>query len=122
MTLKEIITQEEKLLKIDDKHKHDLTFNEVVRLKKYMKYVGDITDIYFDLINSYHTNIKEEKKPSCDITTTDIINDMYSYNDTLQQCEVEPDLINMNEIIGFINIISEKYNIEFNSENETSEK
>lgn len=120
MTLKEIISQEEKLLKIDDKYKHDLSFNEVVRLKRYMKSVGDITDIYFDLINSYHANIKEDKKPS-ELTTNDIINDMYSYNDTLQQCEVETDLINMNEIIGFINIISEKYNIEFNSEIETSE-
>lgn len=116
MTLKEIITQEEKLLKIDDKHKHELTFNEVVRLKKYMKYVGDITNIYFELIHSYNTNVK----PSSETTTNDIINEMYSYNDALQQCEVETDLINMNEIIGFINIISEKYNIEFNSEIETS--
>lgn len=111
MSLKEIIEYEEKLLIIDNKYKHNLTFNEVVRLKRYMKKVGDITNIYFDLINSYH---KEIAYPTSGyVATSDIVNDMYDYNDMLQNSEVDSDLINMNEIIGFINIIAEKYSIEF---------
>lgn len=112
MTLKEIINNEEKLLKIDDRYKHVLTFNEVVRLKRYMKKVGDITNVYFELIEGYHNNIK------MDGTTSEIVSDMYNYNDTLQSSEVDSDLINMNEVIGFINIISEKYNISFSDEND----
>lgn len=115
MTLKEIIAQEERLLIIENAHKHELTLNEVVRLKRYMRIVSEVTDVYFDLINSYHCNIKEEKP--INETTSEIINEMYSYNDMLQQSEVDSDLINMNEIIGFINIISEKYNIVFCEEN-----
>jgi len=119
MTLKEIIQQEEKLLKIDDKYKHKLTFNEVVRLKGYMRKVGEITNIYFELINSYHKDIAYPTSGS--VSTSDIVNDMYDYNDLLQQSEVDTDLINMTEIIGFINIISEKYSIVFNLENKTIE-
>ena len=111
MSLKEIIEYEEKLLIIDNKYKHNLTFNEVVRLKRYMKKVGDITNIYFDLINSYHKEIAYPTSGS--VATSDIVNDMYDYNDMLQNSEVDSDLINMNEIIGFINIIAEKYSIEF---------
>lgn len=110
MTLKEIINYEEKLLKIDDKYKYSLTFNEAVRLKRYMKKVGDITNVYFELIEDYHKSLRIEG------ATSDIVNDMYSYNDTLQASEVDSDLINMNEVIGFINIISEKYNITFSDE------
>lgn len=119
MTLKEIIQQEEKLLKIDDKYKHKLTFNEVVRLKGYMRKVGEITNIYFELINSYHKDIAYPTSGS--VSTSDIVNDMYDYNDLLQQSEVDTDLINMTEIIGFINIISEKYSIVFNLESKTIE-
>ena len=107
---KEIINYEEKLLKIDDKYKYSLTFNEAVRLKRYMKKVGDITNVYFELIEDYHKSLRIEG------ATSDIVNDMYSYNDTLQASEVDSDLINMNEVIGFINIISEKYNITFSDE------
>ena len=119
MTLKEIISQEEKLLKIDDKYKHKLTFNEVVRLKGYMEKVSKITNVYFELINSYHKDITYPTSGS--VSTSDIVNDMYEYNDVLQKSEVDTDLINMTEIIGFINIISEKYSIVFNSENKTIE-
>lgn len=117
MKLKEIISQEEKLLKIDDKYKHMLTFNEVVRLKGYMEKVSKITNVYFELINSYHKDIAYPTSGS--VSTSDIVSDMYEYNDMLQQSDVDTDLINMTEIIGFINIISEKYSIYFNSENKT---
>lgn len=115
MTLKDIINNEEKLLKIDEKYKHSLSFNEVVRLRRYMKIVGDITNVYFDLIDSYHNSIK------FDGTTSEVVNDLYEYNDTLQNNEVDSDLINMNEIIGFINIIAEKYNITFFVDNNKEE-
>lgn len=117
MTLKEIILIEEKLLKINDKHKYQLTFNEVVRLKRYMVKVGDITNIYFELINDYHKDKTNE-----DVTSSEKVNDLYKYNDSLQESDVDNDLMNMNEIVGFINIISEKYLIDFNNENKIIEK
>lgn len=118
MTLKEIIGIEEKLLIIDDRYKHQLSFNEVVRLKNYMKIVGDITNIYFELINDYHKNATDKTSEN---KTSDIVTEMYDYNDTLQNSEIDNDLINVNEIIGYINIICEKYSLVFNKENETIE-
>jgi hypothetical protein len=120
MTLKEIINTEEKLLIIDERYKQKLSFNEVVRLKRYMANVGEITDTYFELIEGYHKTIVHDNK-SVSNTTSDIVNDMYEYNDSLQSSEVDVDLINMNEIIGFINILSEKYAIDFPSETMTNE-
>lgn len=120
MTLNEIIQTEEKLLILDEKYKTTLTFNEVVRLKRYMKNVADITDTYFELIECYHKTFPYDNR-SVSSTTSDKVNDMYSYNDTLLSSDVDVDLINVNEIIGFINILSEKYHIVFPSRTETNE-
>ena len=111
MTLNEIIKIEEKLLILNEKYKQELSFNEVVRLKFYMKNIAEITNVYFELIESYQKNTIVEN--SNKNTTSSIVNDMYDYNDKLQQSEVDVDLINLNEIVGFIKIISQKYKIVF---------
>jgi hypothetical protein len=116
MKLNEIIENEEKLLILNDKYKHLLTFSEVIRLKRYMTEVGDITNLYFELVEEYHAHVPKEGKK-----TDELINKIYEYNDTLLGSDVESDLLNMNEIVGFINLIASKYSIVFPNQTETIE-
>ena len=61
MKLKELMTIEEKLLHIQMKYIFTMPFNDIVVLKQHLKDIGDITSIYFELIETYCEKVKTEQ-------------------------------------------------------------
>jgi hypothetical protein len=56
-TINELIKIEEKLLKLESKHKYEYTLNELIKSKKYLKEIGEITDLYFSVQYEYSQTI-----------------------------------------------------------------
>jgi hypothetical protein len=52
-TINELIKIEEKLLKLESKHKYEYTLDELIKSKKYLKEIGEITDLYFSVQYEY---------------------------------------------------------------------
>ena len=48
-----MIKIEEKLLKLESKHKYEYTLDELIKSKKYLKEIGEITDLYFSVQYEY---------------------------------------------------------------------
>lgn len=60
MKLKDLISLEEKLLKIELIKIFDMHINDVVLLKDYLRQTGYITSAYFDLVQDYSKKVAEE--------------------------------------------------------------
>lgn len=48
-----MIKIEEQLLKLETKHKYEYTLDELIKSKKYLKEIGEITDLYFSTQYEY---------------------------------------------------------------------
>ena len=48
-----MIKIEEQLLKLETKHKYEYTLDELIKSKKYLKEIGEITDLYFSIQYEY---------------------------------------------------------------------
>ena len=48
-----MIKIEEQLLKLESKHKYEYTLDELIKSKKYLKEIGEITDLYFSTQYEY---------------------------------------------------------------------
>ena len=48
-----MIKIEEQLLKLESKHKYEYTLDELIKSKKYLKEIGEITDLYFSVQYEY---------------------------------------------------------------------
>ena len=48
-----MIKIEEQLLKLESKHKYEYTLDELIKSKKYLKEIGEITDLYFSIQYEY---------------------------------------------------------------------
>ena len=94
MKLKDIIKIEEELLKIDDNNgvfNHDI--NVVVLTTNYIKIIGDITNIYFGMLEQYASQIETQ---NCDYQTKlKIVED---YNQKLLNTDINIELISNNFI------------------------
>lgn len=62
MVLKELINIEEKLLLYEKKNKYTIDFNQYVKFEEALKYVGNITSMYFKYINEYYNDVLHKKK------------------------------------------------------------
>lgn len=99
MKLTEIFDLEEKLLYFEDKNKYNIPFNDYLLLDKILTDIGNITNRYFQLINSYNTMLIDEKK-----TYDERRNLIEDYNKNALNDDIE---INLNEINKF----KKKYSI-----------
>ena len=62
VTIKILIDLEKKLLDIDNSDlKYNLELNDLFLLKKYLKSIGEITDLFFNLQVDYANTIKDEE-------------------------------------------------------------
>ena len=48
-----MIKIEEQLLKLETKHKYEYTLDELIKSKKYLKEIGEITNLYFSTQYEY---------------------------------------------------------------------
>lgn len=87
MKLIDVIKIEEKLLIFEEKYKHNIEFQDYINLSNCLNNIGNITSVYFSLIESYNDFIN---KTEIDM---DKIKQMLSeYNNKLLnssiQCEI----------------------------------
>ena len=101
MTLQELISIEEKLLKLEMFNIFSFHFNEIVVLKQYLKEIGEVTSLYFELVEEYGNTIKTEHSDKSYEEKKQILQE---YNDNLLKSEVYS-IENTQEILRFI----EKY-------------
>lgn len=98
MKLKDLISLEEKLLKIELVKIYDMHINDVVLLKSYLKQIGDITSAYFDLVQEYSKKIAQEDLES---SYDDKKNKLEEYNSRLLNGDIYT-IINEKDILLFI--------------------
>lgn len=90
-------TQAERiLLEIDDKHKFKLSFNEMLKLRDYLKVIGDLTSFYFNIQSDFFKKVQDVKE-------------LEKFNERISKEEIEVDF-DFGKIISFINDIGKKIN------------
>lgn len=96
-TINELIKIEEILLKVESLYKFELTLNELIKITKYLKDIGFITDLYFSTQYQYSQTIC-----NYDIECNE---KLVEYKKFLSECELD---IDVSEYIDFINGIKNK--------------
>jgi len=91
--IEDLISIEKQLLEIENKHKFDVTLDELIELEEYTKRVGEITSIYFNVQFEFSRKFDDEKK-------------LQKYHDKLVDCELTFDCA---PIMNFIGSIKNKY-------------
>jgi serine/threonine protein kinase len=88
---------EKKLLDIDNSDlKYNLELNDLLLLKKYLKSIGEITDLFFNLQVDYANTIKDEENYA------DLL---ISYREKLLKNNINFDITDVKEFINRINSI-----------------
>jgi hypothetical protein len=97
VTIKILIDLEKKLLDIDNSDlKYNLELNDLLLLKKYLKSIGEITDLFFNLQVDYANTIKDEENYA------DLL---ISYREKLLKNNINFDVTDVKEFINRINSI-----------------
>lgn len=91
--IENLISIEKQLLEIEDKHKFDITLDELIRLEEYTNKVGNITSIYFNVQFEFSRKFDDENK-------------LQKFHDKLTECELTFDC---ESILNFIAMIKAKY-------------
>jgi hypothetical protein len=91
--IEDLISIEKQLLEIEDKHKFDITLDELIELEEHTKKVGAITSIYFNVQFEFSRKFDDENK-------------LQKYHDKLTECELTFDY---DSILNFIATIKSKY-------------
>lgn len=95
VTIKILIDLEKKLLDIDNSDlKYSLELNDLLLLKKYLKSIGEITDLFFNLQVDYANAIKDEENYA------DLL---ISYREKLLKSNINFDITDVKEFINRIN-------------------
>lgn len=85
MKIKDIIKLEEKLLELDvSGKKFSLTFHQNLELRKYLRYIGEITDEYFILIAEYDKYLQKQN-----LTQNDYEQKFNDYNNKLLNTNIK---------------------------------
>ena len=74
------------LLEINDKYKFDLPFNEQYQVHYFLKIIGDITDYFFEIQNTFYGEIKNQ-------------DELQNYHDKMMNEEIEFDTTNVLKLI-----------------------
>lgn len=97
VTIKILIDLEKKLLDIDNSDlKYSLELNDLLLLKKYLKSIGEITDLFFNSQVDYANKIKDEENYA------DLL---ISYHEKLLKNNIKFDITDVKEFINRINSI-----------------
>ena len=97
VTIKILIDLEKKLLDIDNSDlKYNLELNDLLLLKKYLKSIGEITDLFFNLQVDYANTIKDEENYA---------ELLISYREKLLKNNINFDITDVKEFINRINSI-----------------
>jgi len=97
VTIKILIDLEKKLLDIDNSDlKYNLELNDLLLLKKYLKSIGEITDLFFNLQVDYANTIKDEEN---------YVDLLISYREKLLKNNINFDVTDVKEFINRINSI-----------------
>lgn len=97
VTIKILIDLEKKLLDIDNSDlKYSLELNDLLLLKKYLKSIGEITDLFFNLQVDYANTIKDEENYA------DLL---ISYREKLLKSNINFDITDAKNFINKINSI-----------------
>jgi len=95
VTIKILIDLEKKLLDIDNSDlKYSLELNDLLLLKKYLKSIGEITDLFFNSQVDYANKIKDEENYA------DLL---ISYREKLLKNNINFDITDVKEFINRIN-------------------
>jgi len=95
VTIKILIDLEKKLLDIDNSDlKYSLELNDLLLLKKYLKSIGEITDLFFNSQVDYANKIKDEENYA------DLL---ISYREKLLKNNINFDVTDIKEFINRIN-------------------
>ena len=84
------------LLEIEDKHKFKLSFNDMLKLREYIKLVGNITSFYFNIQSEF-------------FDVTQDIHELENFNKRISNEDINVDF-EFNDIVAFINNIGLKIN------------
>lgn len=95
MKLKELINIEEKLLIFEEQYKFNLSVQDYIILNNCLNNIGEITSIYFKLIESYHNELVNAKSVETDIKIL-----LKEYNDKLLCGDISCDV---NDGLNIIN-------------------
>lgn len=97
VTIKILIDLEKKLLDIDNSElKYNLELNDLLLLKKYLKSIGEITDLFFNSQVDYANTIKDEENYA------DLL---ISYREKLLKSNINFDITDAKNFINKINSI-----------------
>jgi len=97
VTIKILIDLEKKLLDIDNSElKYNLELNDLLLLKKYLKSIGEITDLFFNSQVDYANTIKDEENYA------DLL---ISYREKLLKSNINFDITDVKNFINKINSI-----------------
>ena len=97
VTIKILIDLEKKLLDIDNSElKYNLEWNDLLLLKKYLKSIGEITDLFFNSQVDYANTIKDEENYA------DLL---ISYREKLLKSNINFDITDAKNFINKINSI-----------------
>lgn len=95
MTVRNLMEVEKQLLMIENSDKKfDLNFNDLLKLKKYEKQVGEITDLFFKSQVEYANKIIKYENYEKLLT---------EYHDKLENSEIDFDLSEINDFINKLN-------------------
>lgn len=95
MTVRNLMEVEKQLLMIENSDKKfDLNFNDLLKLKKYEKQVGEITDLFFKSQVEYANKIIKDENYEKLLT---------EYHDKLENSEIDFDLSEINDFINKLN-------------------
>ena len=84
------------LLEIDDKHKFKLSFNEMLKLRDYLKIIGELTNFYFNIQSDFFKKTQDVKE-------------LEKFNNRISKEEIEIDF-DFDKFVSFINEIATKIN------------
>ena len=95
MTVRNLMEVEKQFLMIENSDKKfDLNFNDLLKLKKYEKQVGEITDLFFKSQVEYANKIIKDENYEKLLT---------EYHDKLENSEIDFDLSEISDFINKIN-------------------
>jgi len=86
------------LLEIEDKHKFKLSFNEMLKLRDYLKVIGDITNFYFNIQSDFFKKTQDVKE-------------LEKFNERISKEEIDVDF-DFDKLVSFINEVVMKINDE----------
>lgn len=98
MKLKELMSIEEKLLRIEMTKIFSMPFNDIVLLKSYLSNIGEITKLYFDLVEQYCEQVKSEY---VDLDYDGKKEKLQEYNDRILESDVY-EVQNYHDILIFL--------------------